>query len=101
MTTHNFSRALSSRLYVRLKPSDTRLFRYLLDACDNLAYTSVVDRKGCILKVVFTPDMAKELRQTLRSMRQSCPFEILELPGASSTAHESCFEIKTQTRNLA
>jgi hypothetical protein len=64
---------------VRLAPSDTRLFRYLLEACDNLAYTSVVDRKGCILKVVFTPALQEELHATLHAMRQTCSFEILDL----------------------
>jgi hypothetical protein len=69
----------SSRLYIRLAPADTRLFRYLLEAHDNLAYTSVTDRKACILKVVFTPSRQEELRQTLDEIRQSCPFELLDL----------------------
>jgi hypothetical protein len=76
MTTYEPS-AFSSRLYIRLAPADTRLFRYLLEARDNLAYTSVIDRKGCILKVVFTPSMQKELRQVLDEMRQSCAFELV------------------------
>jgi hypothetical protein len=78
MTTSESS-ALSSRLYLHLAPADTRLFRYLLEARDNLAYTSVIERKGCILKIVFTPSMEKELRQALHEMRQSCPFEIIAL----------------------
>mgnify|MGYP003623492463 CR=1 FL=1 len=69
----------SERLYVRLAPVDTRLFRYLLDAYDNLAFTSVVARKDCILKVGFSPDQRKELLQALDEMRQSLEFEILEI----------------------
>lgn len=69
----------SERLYVRLPPAETRLFRYLLDAYDNLAFTSVVARKDCILKVGFSPDQKKELLQALDEMRQSLEFEILPL----------------------
>jgi hypothetical protein len=72
--------AFSSRIYVRLAPADTRLFRYLLEACDNLAYTTVIDRKGCILKVVFPPALNQELYTTLHAMRRTCPFALLEVP---------------------
>jgi hypothetical protein len=51
----------------------------LLDAYDNLAYTSVIDRKGCILKVVFTLETQQELQQALQDMQETCPFEILDL----------------------
>jgi hypothetical protein len=78
MTTREAS-GFSFISYIRLAPADTRLFRYLLEARDNVAYTSVIDRKACILKVVFTPSMKEELRQTLQELRQSCPFEVLDL----------------------
>lgn len=69
----------SDRLYVRLEPSQTRLFRYLLEAEDNLAYTSVVDRKACILKLVFSPEQRKHLEEKLQNMRQIMPFAITDL----------------------
>ncbi len=70
----------SGRIYVRLEPSESRLFRYLLEAYDNLAYSSVVDRKGCIFKVVFSPHQEAELRRVLKEMGESLPFEVIEPP---------------------
>lgn len=70
----------SSRLYVRLPQPQTRLFRYLLEAYDNLAYTSVTDRKACILKVIYTPQCEKHLLDVLEDIRTSVPFEYLDVP---------------------
>lgn len=73
---------LSGRLYVRLEPGRTRLFRYLLEAYDNLAYSSVADRKACILKLVYSPQQEKEFLAALDEMRQSLPFETLPVNSA-------------------
>lgn len=70
----------SSRLYIRLPQRQTRLFRYLLEAYDNLAYTSVVERKGCILKIVYSPQSEKHLREALEDIRSAVPFEYLNVP---------------------
>ena len=72
----------SSRLYIRLEQSQTRLFRYLLEAYDNLAYSSVVDRKACILKLVYSPQQEREFLSCLGEMSQSLPFEILPINSA-------------------
>lgn len=57
------------------------MFRYLLEAEDNLAYTSVVDRKACVLKVVFAPEQRKQLEQTLQNMRQTVEFSRIDFTG--------------------
>lgn len=69
----------SGRLYIRLEPGQTRLFRYLLEAYDNLAYSSVADRKACILKLVYSPQQKKEFLSALDEIRQSVRFEALPL----------------------
>lgn len=69
----------SARLYIKLEPSLTRLFRYLLEAYDNLGYSSVIDRKACILKLVYSPLQEKEFLAALAEMRGSLEFEILPL----------------------
>lgn len=76
----------SERLYVRLEPSRTRLFRYLLEAEDNLAYTSVVDRKACLLKVVFAREQRKHLEETLQNMRRTVEFLIVDFTNAKAPA---------------
>lgn len=68
---------VSSRLYIRLAPAHTRLFRYLLEAYDNLAYSSVADRKACILKLVYSPQQEREFLAALDEIKQSIPLEIL------------------------
>ena len=52
----------SSCLYVRLHPADVAVFRYLLEAEDNLAYISTVDRWASVLRVVFSPHQNAALR---------------------------------------
>lgn len=74
--------SFSSRLYIRLEPERTRLFRYLLEAYDNLAYSSVADRKACILKLVYSPQQEREFLAALDEIKQSTPFEILALNDA-------------------
>ena len=69
----------SERFYVKLRPEDTRQFRYLLEAYDNLAYSSVVERKGCILKIVFAPGQRGLVRQALEEIRAGLEFEILDV----------------------
>ncbi len=68
----------SDRLYVRLRQAESRLFRDLLEGYDNLAMSSVVDRKACIFKLTFSPHQGRELRMALAEMRQSMEFEIIE-----------------------
>ena len=68
---------LSSRLYVRLRPADVAMFRFLLEAEDNLAYMSTVDRWACVLRVVFSPHQAAAVRRYLTSMRELVPFDVI------------------------
>lgn len=70
---------LSGRVYIRLEQEKTRLFRYLLEAYDNLAYSSVVERKACILKLVYSPQQEREFLAALDEIRQSLAFEILHI----------------------
>ncbi|MDR2050960.1 MAG: DUF4911 domain-containing protein [Deltaproteobacteria bacterium] len=75
----------SSRFYLRLLPSRTRLLRYLLEAHDNLACISVADRRECVLKIVCSPDMERALLETLREIGESVPFtRIFPFPDETS-----------------
>ena len=73
----------SARCYIKVNTSQTRLFRYLLEGYDNLAYTSVVDRRSCILKIVYSPQQQLLLSEALNEMQHTLPFEILPLASIS------------------
>lgn len=70
-------------LYVRLPACHTALFRFLLEARENLAYFTVLDRREALLKVVFSPHMRPMVLLALEDMQRSLPLEILHLPAAA------------------
>lgn len=76
----------SARLYIRLAPEQTRLFRYLLEAYDNLAYSSVIERKSCILKLVYSPMQKREFMAALAEIGASLPLEVLPINAALAGA---------------
>lgn len=67
----------SSRLYVRLEPGDIALFRYLLEAEDNLAYITTVDRWASVICVTSSPHQDKALKKHLASMNTLVPFKTI------------------------
>ncbi|WP_449242655.1 DUF4911 domain-containing protein [Desulfovibrio sp.] len=71
----------SSRLYVRVEPSRIALFRFLLEAHDNLALFSVADRRKGILQLNFSPDQAAEVRAFLARVRAETGVETVLDPG--------------------
>ncbi|MDL2209670.1 DUF4911 domain-containing protein [Desulfovibrio sp. OttesenSCG-928-O18] len=73
----------SSCLYVRLAPADVAMFRFLLEAEDNLAYMSTVDRWASVLRVTFSPHQAKALHAYLATMRSVISFELVYDPDAA------------------
>lgn len=59
----------SVRLYVRVSPRDIAMFRFFLEAYDNLAVFTVTDREKGILLLRFSPHQRKEMRRFLDDMR--------------------------------
>ena len=51
------------------------MFRFLLEAEDNLAYMSTVDRWACVLRVTFSPHQHAAVRHCLESIRTQICFE--------------------------
>lgn len=70
----------SGRLLVRLAPTQTGMFRFLLEAYDNLAYFSVLHRQEALLKIVFSPHREQAVRAALAEIAQSLPLEVREWP---------------------
>jgi hypothetical protein len=69
--------ACFSSLYVRLDRHDVYMFRFLLEAYDNLAIMSVVDRWSAALKIAYSPHQHAELLEALESMRETVNFTLL------------------------
>jgi hypothetical protein len=69
----------SSRLDLRIPREKSRIFRYLLEAYDNLAYISVVDRREAVFKVVYSPRAERALRAALEEIGRALPLLVIEL----------------------
>ena len=70
----------SGRLLVRLAPADVALFRFLLEAYENLAFFTVLERKGALLKVVFSPQQEDAVRAALAAIGASVPLAVQDWP---------------------
>lgn len=73
-------RRRSSRLYLRLDPADLAFFKFVLEAYDNLACMSVVDKYSAVARLAFAPEREAELREYLACLRDEICFSLLELP---------------------
>lgn len=74
----------SMMLYARLEPKHIGMFRFLLEAQDNLGYATVVDKYEAVLKIIFSPHQEREMRAFLQGMQQTIPFTVMERPGTGA-----------------
>ena len=72
----------SGHLLVRVAPADVALFRFLLEAYDNLALFTVLERKTALLKVVFSPHAEDAVRAALTEIGASVPLSVEDWPFA-------------------
>lgn len=70
----------SGRLLVRVAPGDVALFRFLLEAYDNLALFTTLERKTALLKVVFSPHAENAVRAALAEIAGSVPLSVEDWP---------------------
>lgn len=63
----------SGRLYVRLAPRNVALLKFLLEARDNLALPTVVDRFAAVVRLIYSPDEAGRVEAFLRDFTAVCP----------------------------
>ena len=67
----------SGRVYIRIAPRHVAMFRFLLEAEDNLGYMSVLNRWEAVLKVTHSPHQTRQMHSCLRAMQEMLPFEII------------------------
>lgn len=64
----------SSVLYLQLESKHMAMFRFLLEAYDNVAMFTVLDPKQTLLKLIFSPHDTKYVQEILTSMQSKVPF---------------------------
>lgn len=69
--------AQSSVLYLQLEPKYMAMFRFLLEAYDNVAMFTVLDPKKTLLKLIFSPHDTKYIHEILTSMQSKVPFVLI------------------------
>lgn len=77
----------SAWVYIRITPADMAIFRFLLEAEDNLGYMSVLNRWEALLKVTCSPHQTKRLRGYLEGMREKLTFTIIGGLGEENSRH--------------
>ena len=65
--------AASARLYVRLESKHVALLKFLLEARDNLALPTVVDRFAAVVRLLYAPEAEKDVEAFLREFSAMCP----------------------------
>lgn len=66
----------SAYLFVQLPPTHVAMFRFLLEAYENVAYFTVLNRYSALLKIVFSPHREKATRQALADIAESLPLSV-------------------------
>lgn len=70
----------SGRLLVRLAPEAVALFRFHLEAHDNLAFFTTLERRTALLKIVFSPQQEDAVRTALGEIAASVPLTVENWP---------------------
>jgi len=77
--SRNAAPAWSRRLYLRLAPYDVAMLRFLIEAYDNLAYVTIVDRFAAVAKISFAPGSEKAVRRFLADAGESLRLEEIDI----------------------
>lgn len=71
---------------------DVAMFRFLLEAYENLAYFTTLERRPALLKIMFAECSRKEVIRALLDIKRTVPLELREWPGASQAVIEEINE---------
>ena len=72
--------ARSAALLVQVMPAQVGMFRFLLEAYDNLAYFTVLDPSLALLKLVFSPHRARAVNYALEEIAASMVIQVQPWP---------------------
>jgi hypothetical protein len=68
----------SARVYARIAREDIALFKFLLEAHGHLGVMSVLDSHKAVVKVSFSPEMGREMKEFLAEAGQAVKVEVVE-----------------------
>ncbi len=74
----------SSMLLVQISPCDVAMFRFLLEARDNLALFTTLDRQAAILKVRFAADGRQQVLAALHEIAGTIPISWQHFPACNN-----------------
>lgn len=69
-----------AEIAVQLAPKDTGLFHALLESHGHMACLTVIDPKKALLRLTFSPESERSVRQILETMAQTVPFQSKAAP---------------------
>lgn len=70
----------SSRIYIQMAPSDIAIFRFLMEAVENLALFTVTDRFKGILMIRYSPHQEREFREFMDGLKDEIHIKYLPNP---------------------
>jgi hypothetical protein len=80
----------SGRLYLRLPSREVALLKFLLEARDNLALPTVVDRFAAVVRLLYAPEAAEAVEAFVREFAAACPdVRVCLRPGPFPVAKEA------------
>lgn len=68
------------KVFLKLPPESVGLFRFLLEARDNLAVFTVLDRNIALLKLLYAPESHDSVLRELQAIGRDIPLQICEFP---------------------
>lgn len=82
----------SDFVLARLAPADVAMFRFLLEAYENLAFFTVLERHPALLKISFSQESRGEVERVLNRIRADINFEWWRCPGMDLQDNERYFK---------
>lgn len=70
----------SAHLLVRMEDRDVAMFRFLLEAHENLAFFTVLERKPALLKLSFCSESRADVLAALSDIKRSVALEYRDWP---------------------
>lgn len=80
----------SAAIYIRIPPHEIGMFRFLLEAYENLALATTIDRHMAILKVRFARESRTRLDRAILDIGRTIPIEIVPVTFDSEKGEIQC-----------
>lgn len=71
--------AKQGSLYIEIAVEDVAIFRFLLEAYENLALFTALQKNPCILKIIFAVESRDDVAQMLNRIARTVPFKYINL----------------------